>query len=196
MRRTRCARLLEALAFAAIIGGCASHPVEHFYTVSDLNLQAGADATPARANGRTVVVAEASLPELINRPQMVMRASGHEISILENHRWAEPLASDLTRALIAALRQADAGADFVSSEGPRAQDGAQVLEVEIGELVSGPGPEVSLQASWVLRDRSRASVGQGQLTTKIPCAAGPEAVVAAYAQAMRALADAIAASLH
>jgi uncharacterized lipoprotein YmbA len=133
-----------------------------------------------------------SLPALIDRPQLVVRTSAHEVGILENHRWAEPLAADLTRALIANLQRTAARLDFESAEGAQAQGAERVLQVDITELLSGPGPVTSLQATWVLYDRARAVVKQGKLARSVPTQGGYEAIADAYADAIAQVADAIA----
>jgi uncharacterized protein len=193
--RPTAAPLCAALV-AAALAACAFHPVEHLYTVAG-PAPAVADGAAALAPAaRVVAVAAVALPELIDRAQLVTRSAEHEVVVLENHRWAGSLAADLTRALIADLRQADGGTDFVAADGPRAPEAAQVLEVEIGELIAGPEPDVALQASWVLRDRSRKAVGQGRFADRVPTRGGAESVSVGYAQAMQSLAGAIARAMR
>jgi hypothetical protein len=164
--------------------------VEHFYTVSS-----GDDAAPATdAEGQQVAVSPIVVPALIDRPQLVVRTSAHEVAVLENHRWAGPLSVDLTRALIDDLRRARPGLGIAAEDAPRAQAAGQSLDVVITELVSGPGTTASFQAAWVLRDRLRNCIKAGSLQTTIPTQAGYGAVPVAYADAMARLADAIAKS--
>jgi len=185
---------LAALASALILAACASHPVEHFYTVSNARgeLKARGEPSGSGTDGAPLIaVMPVTLPALIDRPQLVVRTSAHEVGILENHRWAEPLAADLTRELIANLQRTAARVDFESAEGAQAQSAERVLEVDITELLSGPGPVTSLQASWILYDRSRAVVKQGKLARSVPTQGGYEAIADAYADAIAQVADAI-----
>ena len=140
-------------------------------------------------------VAPIAIPPLIDRPQFVVRTSGHELSVLENHRWAEPLALDLTRAFVEALRRSPAGVDAAERDLARTRAAPLVLQVTISELVAGPGPSTSLQAAWVLRDRQKACVRTGHIGADIPTQPGYEAIPTAYAAAMSRLADAISASI-
>jgi uncharacterized lipoprotein YmbA len=192
---------LAAWTLAAALAACASHPVEHLYTVAGPATAAGESvagtSVPAGVPALAVVaVATVALPELIDRAQMVTRTAEHEVVVLENQRWAGPLADDLTRALIADLQRANPGAEFVAAEGPRAPDAAQRIEVQIEELMAGPEPVVSLQASWAVRDRSHKAVGQGRfghkVTMRVPMRGGAGSISAGYAEAMQALAQAIA----
>ena len=185
----------QLLCSALILSGCASSPIEHFYTVSSVRAQPDAKGE-SNASGiagvALIAVMPVTLPALIDRPQLVVRTSPHEIGILENHRWAEPLAADLTRALVANLRRSGGGLDFVAASSAQSQKAEQVLEVDITELLTGPGPVTSLQASWVLRDRSRTAVKQGKVAREVPTNGGDPAIAGAYADAMGVLAQAIA----
>ena len=187
---TRIPAVLVALAFGAVLSGCASRAKEHFYTVSTANLRSGEGAELQR-----IAVSPIVIPALIDRPQFVVRTDGHEVAVLENHRWAEPLAADLTRALIDDLRRAKPGLYVVEADAPRSGVAPRILDVVITDLMSGPGASTSLSASWVVRDRSPTCAKAGALVAEIPTQAGDGAIPVAYADAMSRLADAIARTL-
>ena len=183
----RARRTLVALAFAAALAACASRPAEHFYTVS-----AESSVPDPGAAAQRIVVSAIVIPTLIDRPQLVVRTGGHEIAVLENHRWAESLSVDLTRALVNDLRQLHPDSDIVAAGAPQSQGSEKILDVVIIELLSGPGPSTSLRASWELHDRARDCVNQESFRAAILTPAGYEAIPAAYAEAMSRLAGAIA----
>jgi uncharacterized protein len=178
---------LVALAFAAALAACASRPAEHFYTVS-----AESSVPEPSAAAQRIVVSPIVIPALIDRPQLVVRTGGHEIVVLENHRWAESLSLDLTRALVNDLRQLRPESDIVAAGAPPSQASQQILDVVITELLSGPGPSTLVEASWELHDRARDCVNQESFRAAIPTPAGYEAIPAAYAEAISRLAGAIA----
>jgi uncharacterized protein len=178
---------LVALAFGVALSGCASRLTEHFYTVSTAGAEPGTGA-----ERQPIAVSPVVIPALIDRPQLVVRTAGHEVAVLENHRWAEPLSADLTRALIGDLRRTRPGLYVASADAPRGRMAPLILDVVIADLTGGPGPSASLQASWVLRDRSRTCARAGSLAAQIPMHSGDNAIPAAYADAMSRLADAIA----
>ena len=183
----RLVSVVALVALAATLSGCASPPAEHFYTVS----VQGAASDPV-AGARRIAVSPIVIPALIDRPQLVLRGSGHEIVVLENHRWAEPLSVDLTRALVSDLRRLRPTLDIVAAEAPGDPEWNQILDVAITELTSGPGPDTSLQASWDLHDRARKCSDEGSFGALIPTQAGHSAIPVAYAEAMSRLAEAIA----
>lgn len=174
------------LALAVALSGCASRAMERFYTVST------ARSEPSPGTDRQwIAVSPVVIPSLIDRPQLVVRTSGHQVAVLEGRRWAEPLSADLTRALINDLHRARPGIYTDRTAAPGIQGAPQILDVVITDLTSGPGPSVSLQASWILRDRWRACTRFGSLVTQIPMRAGDDAIPLAYAEAISRLADAI-----
>jgi uncharacterized lipoprotein YmbA len=82
MTKTRLALL--ALAFGT---GCLSSQPERFYALSD---QRAAAAPVARFPG-TVLIAPVLIPDLIDRPQLVVRGADGRLDVLEHQRWAEAL---------------------------------------------------------------------------------------------------------
>jgi uncharacterized protein len=179
--------LLAWLALATLLAGCASRPAEHFYTVS---VQSAASDPGTEA--QRFVVSPIVIPALIDRPQLIVRTGGHEIAVLENHRWAEPLSVDLTRALVTDLRRLWPTLDIVAAPTPPDRESEPILDVAISELITGPGPSTSLQATWDLHDRARRCSDEGSFGALIPTQAGDNAIPAAYAEAMSRLAEAIA----
>jgi uncharacterized protein len=178
---------LAALALGAAVAACASRPTEHFYAVA-----AQSSVPDPGAAAQRIVVSPIVIPALIDRPQLVVRTSGHEIAVLENHRWAESLSLDLTRALVNDLRHLRPESDIVAAGTPQNRGSEQILDVVITELLSGPGSSTSLQASWELHDRARDCVNQESFRAAILTPAGYEAIPAAYAEAISRLAEAIA----
>jgi uncharacterized protein len=180
-------QIIVALAVGAALAGCASRPREHFYTVSTADHRSAESAELQRIALSPIVI-----PALIDRPQLVVRTDGHEVVVLENHRWAEPLSADLTRALGDDLRRTLPALQNAEANAPNGRTKPAILDVQITDLISGPGPSTSLQASWVLHDRARTCMRSGALAVQVPTPAGDAAIAGAYADAMSRLARAIA----
>ena len=79
---------------AALLAGCSRSPRVTFYT---LNVSGTAESTPF-AN-ESVSIGPVSLPDLHDRPQLVVRTSATNVAILEFHRWAESLKSEIPRII-------------------------------------------------------------------------------------------------
>src|SRR5260370_4666931 len=100
--------LVTVLAVGTL-GGCSSSPTASFYTLSsDTTLERTGSAIPV-----SIVVGPVTVPELVDRPQMVTRVAANEVALNEFARWAEPLKSDIPRAVAGDLAQL-LGADNVS----------------------------------------------------------------------------------
>ncbi|OUL93706.1 PqiC family protein, partial [Paraburkholderia hospita] len=91
--------LAVALTMITLVG-CASSKSE-FYTLS---AEAPRESVN-RGSPVTVVVGAVTVPELVNRPQIVVRAGTNHVTIDEFARWADPLKSQIPRVFVADLSQ-------------------------------------------------------------------------------------------
>lgn len=82
----------------ALLAGCSSSPKVTFYT---LNV-AATNETPAPPLN-SVAIGPITLPDLLDRPQLVVRTTANRVDILETHRWAEALKSEIPRIIAADL---------------------------------------------------------------------------------------------
>lgn len=73
---------------------CGSSPKPALYTLTDALQQ----ASPTRP-GLRVAVMPTGVPELFDRPQLVIRREVSRVQVLEQQRWAEPLRYEISRRL-------------------------------------------------------------------------------------------------
>src|SRR5262245_5202194 len=92
--------LLGACALAAALCAACSAPSRGPVRVLALPAADG-PAEPARA--APVIVSPVHIPAVVDRPQMVLSTSGNEVTVLEFHRWAEPLDAGIARVLTRAM---------------------------------------------------------------------------------------------
>jgi uncharacterized protein len=99
-------RRLCALALLGV--GCASAPPERFHA---LRSSAGDDVASSSGAGRTIVIGPAALPDVVDRPQLVIHdrtgAGAVDVSIFEQQRWAEPLRTAIARVVAEDLAALD-----------------------------------------------------------------------------------------
>ncbi len=142
-------RLLISLALMALLGACGTSPAPRYYT-----LGASADIAPAigaEADALSVWVAPVTLPEAVDRPQLVVRVAPNRVAILDGHRWAEPLSGAVSRTIAADLSALLGGAR-VSSEAQHGAASAQVrVLVDVQRFESVPGQGVTIEALWSVR---------------------------------------------
>src|SRR5215813_4840355 len=98
MRRSRS---LVTLALTALVVGCASASERsHASDPAASGTAAGTQDPPI------VIVGPVNIPQLVDRPQLVMRDTGFGVRILERERWATPLKESLPRVIAGDLARA------------------------------------------------------------------------------------------
>jgi uncharacterized lipoprotein YmbA len=144
---------------ALLVGSCASAP-EHLYT---LDTTAGQPAD-ARSDLPIVLVGPVSVPEMVDRPQLVVREGKYGVVVNEQERWATPLKDSLPRVVTMQLGERCTSAKFrllssAATEEPHARLAIEFTSIEINRATG-----VSVVASWAYRDGSKRAiegVGEG-----------------------------------
>jgi uncharacterized lipoprotein YmbA len=194
-----CARsLLLCAAIAVPLSGClgpaTSRPTRLFVlTATETAREAGIPPTNLR-----LAVGRISLPDLVNRPQIVTRISPHEVRADDYAQWAESLETSIPRVISEDLaRRMGTDQVFVSPWPSKIQSDLR-LEGAILEFEGGRDGMVSLVVRWrwVRADGSEAHPLQVS-SYRVP-AANPstEALVAAMSEALGALSDDLAAAIE
>ena len=75
-----------ALGLLAVLclSACGSTPPALHYTLDE-----GAASTPPQGTSPAIVIVHSSLPDEVDRPQLIVRQRGQPITIDEARRWAE-----------------------------------------------------------------------------------------------------------
>jgi hypothetical protein len=142
-------------------------------------------------------VGPVTLPERVNRPQILTLAGPNEVEFLEFSRWAEPLNGSILRVLTENLsRRVPTDHVFVYPWPKRTSIDLQV-PVDVIRFEGQLGGSVSLSARWQLLQPSGAQVRPQRLShyTEATDGEGTEALVAAMSRALGALSADIAAEI-
>jgi uncharacterized protein len=143
---------------------------------------ASAASAPAAAS---VVVGPVTLPELVDRPQLVVRVAPNRVAILESERWGEPLRSQIPRVIAEDLGRL-LGSGRVASHLQHAgtEAGYRVL-LDIERFEASPGEAVSVEAVWSLRGAAGGVPLSGRSRAREAVKGeGYDALVAAYGRAL------------
>ena len=98
-------RLYGGLILGAVVllslalGGCSNTPPTRFYILSAMTDQAA--AVPGK--GTAIGIGPITLPQYLNRPQIVTRVSGNQLAVAEFDQWGGDLNDNVTRVLAANL---------------------------------------------------------------------------------------------
>ena len=134
-----------ALLFLLAGSGClGSSPASRFYTLSTLPQPEGQGASGA-GPGLRVRVAPVTLPEGVDRPQLVRRTGENTVVVEEYDRWVEPLDALLRNTLVLDLGALVPSAQFLGDAVPGlAADRTVVVAVNRLDLST----QVVMDAVW------------------------------------------------
>lgn len=175
-----------------LLAGCATSPASKFYTLSPVQV-----AEPSKAVDRVVIAFDpVSVPELVDRPQIVSRLGANRVSIDEFARWAEPLKRQIPRVLAADLAQLIPGA-IVSTYPQRTDESAYRVSVDVQNFDSSMDGTVMLVVIWSVRPPKQGEkVGGRSVVSGSATGPGYDAVANAYSRALASVASDIAAATH
>ncbi len=220
--RPRLARAAAcAVLVAAALAGCAaSTDRESFFALSDGGVvigstsggavtSSGATATagPAASSASRapstlpgIVISAVSIPELIDRPQIVTRDSANRVVVSEDHLWAESVKSGIGRTLATRLSRAlaDAGQPAQVAAYPQSSiaDPALRITIDVVRFDAVPNGEAVIDALWSIRRPSDGTIRTGRTAASSPIAGTSyEAIVGAWNDAVATVDRDIAATV-
>ena len=178
----------------AILVGCGGSPDSRFYTLGGGAIPASDRNEKATAE-YIIAVGPVSLPESVDRPQIVVRVGPNQVAIMEQHRWAAPLGSEISRVLAEDLAQLLGNRLVSSYEQNTAHPDIQVL-VDLQRFDSTLGETVTIDALWSVRRSLNGQPKTGRSVIQEPAGGeGYDALVAAHSRALakvsREIAEAI-----
>lgn len=185
---------IVTMCLAVATAGCSRSPRVTFYT---LESAAPTVAVGAAANVSAISVGPVTLPELVDRPQLVVRVAANRVEILESHRWAEPLKSEIPRLIAENLRHL-LGSNRVSSYHQHAGPDADYrVLMDFQRFESSPGEAVTVEAVWSLRRSAGVTAKAGRTLVREPVdAVGYDPLAAAYGRALLAVSRDLATAIR
>jgi uncharacterized lipoprotein YmbA len=179
---------LGALAFF----GCASSPPSNFYALSPVAAPAAGDARASYS----VALGAVSLPELVNRAQIVTRAGANQVSIEDFERWAGPLKDEIARVIANNLTRLLNGASvFTYPQSAMIEADYKVL-IDVQRFESALGDAASIEVLWQVRPaKGEAKTGRS-IVREAAQGPGYAALVAAHSRALAAVSRDIASAIQ
>ena len=180
------------LCTLALLTACGASISPQLYTLSPMA------AKPANeTSSLTITVGPVSLPESVDRPQIVLSGAPNQITIDEFNRWASPLKSNIA-SVVAENLSLLLGTPYVSlfpqsvSLSPSYRVAIDVIRFE-----SVPGETAKLTAIWSVRSTADGRVQGGRTILAEPvqektCAA----LVAAHSRMLAGLSGDIAGAIR
>ena len=187
------ALLGAALAACLVLAGCAETLPTRFYTLSSA-LAAPGETGAAASGDLAIGIGAVTLPEYLNRPQMVTRLGSNRVGLSDFDNWIEPLQGLFARTLaenLALLLDTD---DVLTLPQRRPFRPDYQVEVEVTRFDADAAGNAVLDARWwVLGARGESELHSARTTLVEPVPAGDRtAAVAALSHALGALSREIA----
>ena len=184
-------KIAVALATLAtlVLTACATTAPDHFYRLADPSptVNAASRAMPS------VAVGPVSVPDLVDRPQIVTLGPGSRVQLSEQNRWAEPLKLAIGR-LVAERMAASLGTPLVTAYPADAGiEAAYRVALSVQRFDSELGVNASDTVLWTVRRLADGQLRSGRTAlSQRPADASFDAIVVAHAQSLARIGDEIA----
>lgn len=152
-------KVLHYLVIAATMVGCATSPPSRFYLLN-------ATTAPSAASHAdcSVSVGPISIPDFVDRRQIVIQTGLNRVSINEFERWASPLKTDIGRVVVENLVSL-LGSKQVSQYNQPAGAGATYrVMIDIAHFDSRLGEEADLDSFWTVSSVKNKQSYRGRTT--------------------------------
>ncbi len=181
-----------ALGAAVLVAGCGTSAQPAFYRLSPSAPEYGQAGI-----AYTVALEPVTVPEIVDRPQMVLFATDNTVDVQEFQRWAEPLKANLGRVVADNLSR-ELGQKLVvaypASGGMERPDYRVWIDVQRFE--SRRGVSATLDAMWAVRGPGTDRRVTGRTTAVEAAGEGFEGLAAAHSRAAGRLSADIAAAIR
>lgn len=171
MKTTAGLLFLVAMALAA----CGGTPVrESFYTLSS----PGPAAAP-QSPGPAIFVGPVSVPESVDRQQMVLRTGANQVEISDQSLWAEPLKSAIPRVIGETLSRELGTSRVLTSRSGAALPVDYRVALEIQRFDSSLDEGATIDALWTITATQGGARRTGRTRVTEPAGSRDAAGIAA-----------------
>jgi uncharacterized protein len=192
---------IAAALAATLLSACANTPPPRLYVLSSLSSPgteprqlalaaapespSGAPAAQRRMPTTTIGIVPVTVAQYLDRPEIIVRRSHNELQILESDRWAEPVGSTATRALVENLSVLLSQSRVSTTPLRGSQRATYELSVDLTAFEVDEGGAAVLAGDWALIDPATgAARAGGRLRKSIAVGrdAGGDAIAAAMSR--------------
>jgi uncharacterized lipoprotein YmbA len=172
------ARGMAVMAAGLLLASCANTTPTRFYTLSSLPAAPG-EAPAMASQDLTVAVGPVTLPEYLNRPQLVTRDGSNRVDLADFDSWIEPVQGLFARTLAQNLSVLLGTDDVLLLPQRRPVRPDYLVEVEVTRFdVETSGNAVLDARWWVLDEGGEAVLRNGRSTIVQPTTTGDHAAAA------------------
>lgn len=172
-------RIFCLCAAMALLNACAAVPEDHFYALA----MPEANAPPMRT-AYTIAIDAVSVPQVVDRPQIVLFEDDNRVKIVEHERWAEPLRAAIPAAIARALRAQLPDARVAVYPQAAAADASCRIGIDVQRMESRRGESALIEALWSLRCTGQPAQYERSFVRENVQGDSYEALVAAHARGL------------
>ena len=184
-------RAAVAVLAAVIVAACSSTAVhESFYTLSS-----PAAANAPQSASPSIFVGPVSVPEAVDRKQMVLRTGANEVEISEQYLWAEPLKGAIPRVIGDTLSRELGTSRVLTSRTAAGLPVDARVAIEIQRFDSSLRDGASIDAVWTITQADGTRRG-GRSRVNEPAQGDAASLAAAHSRALDRVGRDIAAALR
>ncbi|MDH4080273.1 MAG: PqiC family protein [Nitrospira sp.] len=186
---------IAGLASLVLTTGCASSVTLNHYTLSSQAIRDRGGPQP-EAFAQSVGLGPVTLPDMVDRPQLVLRTSEHRVILAGSHRWAGPLKTEFARVLADNLVHLLSTRAIFSYPQHGAEHADVRVSVNVQHFESVLGKTATIDAIWTVRlvdgtqRTDRASVQEAVSDGSY------DALVAAHSRALLTISQNIASTIR
>jgi uncharacterized lipoprotein YmbA len=176
----------------ALLTGCKSPPT-NFYTLSpDASLASTGDSRAIVA-----VIGPVTIPELVDRPQIVTKLGDNGVAVNEFERWAQPLNGDIGRVIAANLGTLLNSQQISVYDATHDAPSVWHVRIDVMRFDSVPGRDVVVDVLWAVRPPGKGRLVTGRSVAR-EAVSGPgfDPIVAAHDRALASVSRDIAAAVQ
>ena len=187
--------IFVSVLLVSALSACSTSPTPRLYIIEPMAAFAGTTSTQID-KGLSIGVGPVTLPEHLNRKEIVTHDQRFRVKSAEFDRWAEPLDDNINRALCENLSVLIPSNHVIAYPRRTAQYVNYTVWVRVITFGTSPGGKVVLSAAWVLHDTADIPVKATKTRYSVPrrgddVVALVEAMSQVLEQLSRDIADAI-----
>jgi uncharacterized protein len=167
---------------------CGTSPKVTFYTLASTTALRPAIGDVEHNVRTRVAVGPVKVPEMVDRPQFVVRQSSNRVDVLEQHRWAQSLRTEIARVIAADLQGQLRDVQVASSSEYAGRHADYSIAIDIEQFDAVPGQGVIVQAVWTIRRTTGLILQSARTLVREPVHGSDiEQLAVAYGQALAAI---------
>jgi uncharacterized lipoprotein YmbA len=143
--------LLSAMAFLVFsLIGCAGRPPSMFYLLSPTSVVKDEAISTEQGGCIHLRIARVTIPEYLNRPNIVTRTTENNLILSDDDQWAEPLSDTVARVLAENISQYVCIKKISLSPGKASGESDYRVEVEVYRMDGSLGKDAVLDVWWTV----------------------------------------------